>query len=99
MTDPKTTAPRFTSLTDQQLQIALSDIACSALSLASLLRGALERAGRTKLAEDINLAVMATERIGAIADHAGGGDVHGSFERWMLGPSFGDAEGQEAAHG
>lgn len=85
-------------LTDQQIQIVLSDIACGALSLASLLRSALEEAGRTKLAEDIHLCVMATERIGAIADYASGGGVHGSFERWMLGPSFGAAEEQEVAH-
>lgn len=71
-----------------QLQAALIEIATTANTLASFTRDAMQGAGQTEQANQLHIAAMLAERIGALADYAVGEEVVGDQGDWLCGPTF-----------
>lgn len=82
--------------TVEQLKAALEAIASTASTLASFTRDAMQGAGLTEQADQLHVASMLAERIGALADYAIGEEVVGDQGAWICGPNFHD---REVSHG
>ena len=82
------TNPKFSGLTDDQVLQLMRSIATTMNLVSELCRNAADQHGGEAVESTFHALDTIIRGVGAIADHATGGDCVGDFAAWMVGPQF-----------
>jgi hypothetical protein len=80
--------PKFNGLTDDQVLMLFGQIATTVNLVSELCRDQAERYGSENVAHTLYAMNTLLRGVGALADHATGGNCIGDFAEWMVGPIF-----------
>lgn len=83
---------KFNGLTDDQVLAIFGRIAVTASLMASMCRAEADRNGEKDVALTFHALDTMLSGVGALADHAMGGEWGGDFAEWMVGPIFNKAQ-------
>ena len=84
--------PKFNGLTDDQALMLFEKIAMTTYVIADLCRAAAQRHGHEEVASTFHALDTMICSVGALADHAAGGNCVGGFAAWIVGPSFDETQ-------
>jgi hypothetical protein len=88
--------PKFNGLSDEQVLRLFEQIATTISLVCELCREQAEIHGTEEVAYTFHAMDTMLRGVGALADHATGGDCIGDFAAWMLGPMFHQTQAQGA---
>lgn len=80
--------PKFSGLTDDQVLQMLRRIATTADLMSGMCRDQAQLHGGEDVAYTFHALDTLLCGLGALADHATGGEIVGDFAAWMVGPYF-----------
>jgi hypothetical protein len=84
--------PKFAGLSDDQVLMLLGQIATTINLMADICRAEALRQSENDVALTFHTLETMLCGVGAMADHATGGDCVGDFTAWMVGPLFHPAQ-------
>jgi hypothetical protein len=84
--------PKFSGLTDEQVLMLFFQIASTVNLMAQICRNEAERHGANDVATTFHALDTMLLGVGAMADHATGGDCVGDLAAWLVGPLFHPAQ-------